>query len=144
MQPTQARSLAGREGADAARDCHSGDFCLTPPIAAIGYFGVCSSTMLGPRFAIRENIMNIILFLVFGLVVGFIARAVMPGSQKMSMLATMLLGVVGSFIGGFVAALLTQTRVLDFNTTGLIGSVIGSLIALAIAGGAFTRGRATI
>lgn len=88
--------------------------------------------------------MNIILFLVFGLVVGFIARAVMPGSQKMSMLATMLLGVVGSFVGGFIAALITNTRVLDFNTAGIIGSVIGSLIALAIAGGMFTRGRATI
>jgi len=88
--------------------------------------------------------MNIVLFLVFGLVVGFIARAVMPGSQKMSLLATMLLGVLGSFVGGFIAALLTHTRVLDFNTSGLIGSVIGSLIALVVAGGVFTRGRATI
>jgi uncharacterized membrane protein YeaQ/YmgE (transglycosylase-associated protein family) len=110
----------------------------------IVYFDVCSGEMVGPGLAIARNIMNIILFLVFGLVVGFIARAVMPGSQRMSMLATMLLGVVGSFIGGFVAALLTHTRVLDFNTTGLIGSVIGALIALVIAGGAFTRGRATI
>lgn len=110
----------------------------------IVYFDVCSGALVGPGFAIATNIMNIILFLVFGLVVGFIARAVMPGSQRMSMLATMLLGVVGSFIGGFVAALLTHTRVLDFNTTGLIGSVIGALIALVIAGGAFTRGRATI
>jgi uncharacterized membrane protein YeaQ/YmgE (transglycosylase-associated protein family) len=113
-------------------------------MARIVYFDVCSWAVIGPRFAIAQNIMNIILFLVFGLVVGFIARAVMPGSQRMSMLATMLLGVVGSFIGGFVAALLTHTRVLDFNTTGLIGSVIGALIALVIAGGAFTRGRATI
>jgi uncharacterized membrane protein YeaQ/YmgE (transglycosylase-associated protein family) len=88
--------------------------------------------------------MNILLFLVFGLVVGFLARAIMPGAQKMGLIATMLLGVVGSFIGGFIAALLTHTRVLDFNTTGLIGSVIGALVALAIAGGAFTRGRATI
>jgi len=84
--------------------------------------------------------MGIILFLVFGLVVGFIARAVMPGSQKMSLLATMLLGVVGSFIGGFIGALLTDSRVLDFNTAGIIGSVIGALIALVVAGGAFTRG----
>ena len=88
--------------------------------------------------------MSIILFLVFGLIVGFIARAIMPGTQRMGMLATMLLGVVGSFIGGFIAALLTHTRVLDFNTSGLIGSVIGALIALAVAGGAFTRGRAAI
>jgi uncharacterized membrane protein YeaQ/YmgE (transglycosylase-associated protein family) len=85
--------------------------------------------------------MSLILFLVFGLVVGFIARAIMPGTQKMGMLATMLLGVVGSFIGGFIGALLTDSRVLDFNTAGVIGSIIGALIALAVAGGVFTRGR---
>lgn len=90
------------------------------------------------------TIMGIILFLVFGLVVGFIARAVMPGTQKMGMLATMLLGVVGSFIGGFIGALLTHSQVMDFNTAGLIGSIIGALIALAIGGGVFGRGRAAI
>jgi uncharacterized membrane protein YeaQ/YmgE (transglycosylase-associated protein family) len=85
--------------------------------------------------------MGLILFLVFGLVVGFIARAIMPGAQKMGMLATMLLGVVGSFVGGFIGALLTDSQVLDFNTAGIIGSVVGALIALAVAGGMFTRGR---
>jgi uncharacterized membrane protein YeaQ/YmgE (transglycosylase-associated protein family) len=84
--------------------------------------------------------MSILFFLVFGLVVGFIARAVMPGSQKMGLVATMLLGVVGSFIGGFIGALITDSRVLDFNTAGLIGSVIGALVALVVAGGSFGRG----
>ena len=88
--------------------------------------------------------MSLILFLVFGLVVGFIARAIMPGAQKMGMLATMLLGIVGSFIGGFIGALLTDSRVLDFNTAGLIGSILGALAALAIAGGVFTRGRRAV
>lgn len=78
--------------------------------------------------------MSIILFLVFGLVVGFLARAIMPGTQKMSMLGTMVLGIVGSFIGGFLGALITDSRVLDFNTAGLIGSVIGALVALLVAG----------
>ena len=85
--------------------------------------------------------MGLILFLVFGLIVGFIARAIMPGTQKMGMLATMLLGVVGSFVGGFIGALLTDSQVLEFNTAGVIGSIIGALIALAVAGGLFTRGR---
>jgi uncharacterized membrane protein YeaQ/YmgE (transglycosylase-associated protein family) len=87
--------------------------------------------------------MGIILFLVFGLVVGFLARAIMPGTQKMGLVATMVLGVVGSFIGGFFGALITDSRVLDFNTAGLIGSVIGALVALLIAGsvGGLGRGR---
>jgi uncharacterized membrane protein YeaQ/YmgE (transglycosylase-associated protein family) len=88
--------------------------------------------------------MNLLMFLVFGLVVGLLARAIMPGSQKMGWLATMLLGVAGSFVGGFLAALITDSRVLDFNTSGWIGSIVGALIALAVAGGVFTRGRATI
>lgn len=88
--------------------------------------------------------MGILLFLVFGVVVGFIARAVMPGAQRMGLVATMLLGIVGSFIGGFIGALFTDRNVLDFNTAGLIGSVVGALIALAVAGGVFTRGRATV
>lgn len=83
--------------------------------------------------------MGIILFLVFGLVVGFLARAIMPGAQKMGLLATMLLGVVGSFIGGFIGALLTNAQVTDLNTAGLIGSVVGALIALVVAGSAFGR-----
>lgn len=82
--------------------------------------------------------MGILLFLVFGLIVGFVARAVMPGTQKMGLVATMLLGVVGSFIGGFLAALITHTHVLDFNTSGLLGSILGALIALTVFGGVFT------
>jgi len=85
--------------------------------------------------------MGILLFLVFGLVVGLIARAVMPGRQSMSLLMTMVLGVLGSFVGGFLAALVTDTRVMDFNTTGLIGSVIGALVTLFVAGGVLKNRR---
>jgi uncharacterized membrane protein YeaQ/YmgE (transglycosylase-associated protein family) len=81
--------------------------------------------------------MGILLFLVFGLVVGLIARAVMPGRQSMSLLMTMVLGVIGSFVGGFLAALITDTRVMEFNTSGLIGSVLGALVTLFVAGGVF-------
>jgi uncharacterized membrane protein YeaQ/YmgE (transglycosylase-associated protein family) len=83
--------------------------------------------------------MSLILFLVFGLIVGFLARAVMPGTQRMGMLATMLLGVLGSFVGGFLVSLVTSTRATDFNTSGLLGSILGAVIVLAVAGGIFTR-----
>jgi len=78
--------------------------------------------------------MSILLFLIFGLVVGFLARAIMPGRQSMGFIATSLLGVAGSFIGGFLVALVTSHRVTELNTAGLIGSVVGALILLAIAG----------
>jgi uncharacterized membrane protein YeaQ/YmgE (transglycosylase-associated protein family) len=78
--------------------------------------------------------MSVILFMVFGLVVGLIARAVMPGTQKMGLLATMILGVVGSLVGGFLVSLFTDSRITDLNTAGIIGSVVGALLLLAVMG----------
>jgi uncharacterized membrane protein YeaQ/YmgE (transglycosylase-associated protein family) len=78
--------------------------------------------------------MSIVLFLVFGLVVGLLARALMPGRQKMGLGMTALLGVLGSFVGGFLTALVTRERVMDLNAAGLIGSIIGALLVLFIAG----------
>jgi uncharacterized membrane protein YeaQ/YmgE (transglycosylase-associated protein family) len=75
---------------------------------------------------------NIIWFLVVGLIAGLIARAIMPGKQSMGLIATTLLGIAGSFVGGFIAALFTSRRVLDFTTTGIIGSIIGALVVLFI------------
>jgi len=78
--------------------------------------------------------MGIILFLVFGLVVGFIARAIMPGRQSMSAVMTMVIGVVGSLLGGFVGSLISNTEVTRVHAAGLIGSIIGALVVLALAG----------
>ena len=85
--------------------------------------------------------MSIILFVVFGLVIGVLARAIMPGRQKMSLVMTAILGVVGSFLGGFLTSLVTDHRVTDFHTAGVIGSIVGALVVLMIAGFA-TRRRA--
>ena len=74
--------------------------------------------------------MGILMFIVFGFVVGLLARAIMPGTQKMGILATSLLGIAGSFVGGFLVALVTSNRVTDLNTAGVIGSVVGALIVL--------------
>jgi uncharacterized membrane protein YeaQ/YmgE (transglycosylase-associated protein family) len=76
--------------------------------------------------------MGIILFIVFGLIVGFIARALMPGRQKMSWVMTGLLGIAGSFIGGFVLSLVTDRRVTDLHTAGIIGSVLGAILLLVL------------
>src|SRR6185369_859495 len=78
--------------------------------------------------------MGILLFIVFGLVVGFLARAIMPGTQSMGLIATALLGVAGSFVGGFLVALVTQNRVTDLNTAGVIGSIVGALLLLFLVG----------
>lgn len=79
-------------------------------------------------------VMTILTWIVFGLVVGLIARAIMPGNQSMGLLATTLLGVVGSFVGGFVGNLVTGHQALDLNAAGFIGSVLGALLMLFIMG----------
>jgi uncharacterized membrane protein YeaQ/YmgE (transglycosylase-associated protein family) len=78
-------------------------------------------------------LVSLVLFLIVGLIAGFLARALVPGDDSMSFLATLALGVVGSFVGGFIASLFESDRdILDFTTTGLIGSVIGAIVVLLI------------
>ena len=76
--------------------------------------------------------MSILLFIVFGFVVGLVARALMPGRQSMGFVMTTLLGIVGSFVGGFLASLVTHQRVTDFNTAGIVGSILGAIVVLLI------------
>jgi len=74
---------------------------------------------------------GLILFLIVGLIAGFIARALVPGPDPMGWLGTMILGIIGSFVGGTLAALLFGGS-LDLNASGLVGSVIGAIIVLLI------------
>ena len=75
--------------------------------------------------------MGLIVFLIVGLIAGFIARALVPGPDPMGWFGTMILGIIGSFVGGTLAALLFGGT-LDVNAAGLIGSVVGSIIVLLI------------
>jgi uncharacterized membrane protein YeaQ/YmgE (transglycosylase-associated protein family) len=78
--------------------------------------------------------MALIAFLLFGIIVGFLARALMPGRQSMGLLMTMVLGVVGSFIGGFLGSMLSGNDYDRLHPAGILGSVVGALIVLAITG----------
>jgi uncharacterized membrane protein YeaQ/YmgE (transglycosylase-associated protein family) len=75
--------------------------------------------------------MGLIVFLIVGLIAGFIARALVPGPDPMGWLGTMILGIVGSFVGGTLAALLFGGT-LDVSPTGLIGSIVGAIVVLLI------------
>lgn len=75
--------------------------------------------------------MNIVWWLLIGLVAGFIARALVPGRDAMGALGTIVLGLVGSLIGGFIGDIFTKGDQ-DFSPSGLIGSIVGAVIALLI------------
>ena len=75
-------------------------------------------------------LINILLMLVVGFVVGVIARFVMPGAQPMGWIATTLLGIGGAFVGGLGGQALGLYQV--GTLVGWIGAVIGALILLVI------------
>lgn len=75
----------------------------------------------------------IISLLLIGLVAGFIARAVVPGKDDMSIPATIALGIVGSVVGGLVLGLLTAgNRDSGFGPAGWIGSILGAILVLVL------------
>jgi uncharacterized membrane protein YeaQ/YmgE (transglycosylase-associated protein family) len=72
--------------------------------------------------------MNIIGWLLFGLVVGAIAKFLMPGRDPGGWIVTILLGIAGSFVGGFLASMLGHNE----QSAGWIGSIIGAIALLFI------------
>jgi uncharacterized membrane protein YeaQ/YmgE (transglycosylase-associated protein family) len=80
--------------------------------------------------------MGVILFIVFGLIVGLIARALMPGRQPMGFILTALLGMVGSFVGSYIGGLFQgdgEVVVAD-DPYNWIGAILGSLLLLFLYG----------
>jgi uncharacterized membrane protein YeaQ/YmgE (transglycosylase-associated protein family) len=77
---------------------------------------------------------HLLWMLIVGLVVGAIARWLMPGVENMGWLVTALLGIAGSFVGGFIARLFSKPA--DgaiVHPAGIILSVIGAMILLFVA-----------
>ncbi|MBV8500560.1 MAG: GlsB/YeaQ/YmgE family stress response membrane protein [Paucibacter sp.] len=72
---------------------------------------------------------------IVGIVVGAIARFIMPGSEHIGLLMTGVLGIAGSFVGGFITQLFNKPA--DgalVHPAGLIMSIIGAMILLYLYG----------
>jgi len=78
--------------------------------------------------------MSILLFLLFGFVVGLIARALVPGEQNLGIIKTTLLGAVGSFVGGLLGNLISGSPLGTLRSAGWIGSIVGAVVLLAVFG----------
>jgi len=74
--------------------------------------------------------MDIISWLVFGLIVGAIAKLLYPGNDRMGCLSTIALGVLGSVMGGVIAKFFWKGGAVQ--PAGWIMSIIGAVIVLAI------------
>jgi len=77
--------------------------------------------------------MGIIGWIVLGLIVGAIAKALMPGRQGGGWIVTLVLGVIGAFVGGFIGTLIFNTDLGGFfELRTWILSIVGAVIVLVI------------
>jgi uncharacterized membrane protein YeaQ/YmgE (transglycosylase-associated protein family) len=86
----------------------------------------------------ENQAMHVIWFILFGLVVGLIARALMPGKQPMGFILTALLGMAGSFVGGYLGSLIRggggDANLEATDPYNWIGAVLGALLLLFLYG----------
>jgi uncharacterized membrane protein YeaQ/YmgE (transglycosylase-associated protein family) len=75
---------------------------------------------------------HIIGWAVFGLVVGAVARFLVPGKQSMSWLMTAVLGVVGSFVGGGISWLIWGSPEGQIHPGGWILSILGAILVVVL------------
>jgi uncharacterized membrane protein YeaQ/YmgE (transglycosylase-associated protein family) len=72
-------------------------------------------------------------FIVAGLIIGALARLLLPGRQRIGLLWTLAIGVVGSVIGGVVANLLRSGTIFELNFVGFVVAVVAAVVLLAAA-----------
>jgi uncharacterized membrane protein YeaQ/YmgE (transglycosylase-associated protein family) len=74
--------------------------------------------------------MTILGWIVFGLIVGAVAKLVMPGRDGGGILVTMVLGIVGAMVGGFIGRALNMYGPND--AAGFLMATLGAVIVLAL------------
>jgi uncharacterized membrane protein YeaQ/YmgE (transglycosylase-associated protein family) len=86
-------------------------------------------------------LLDIVLWIIFGALAGWIASKIMHTDGQMGPMANIVVGIIGAFIGGFVVRMLTGNGQTDtFSLGGLLVAILGAVILLAIVK-AVTRGR---
>jgi uncharacterized membrane protein YeaQ/YmgE (transglycosylase-associated protein family) len=72
----------------------------------------------------------IILWLVFGLIVGLLAKLIHPGEEPVGCLPTIAIGIIGSFVGGILNWLAHGGNHI-FHPAGFLGSILGGILTCA-------------
>jgi uncharacterized membrane protein YeaQ/YmgE (transglycosylase-associated protein family) len=81
--------------------------------------------------------MQVLGLIVIGVIIGLIARLVLPGRQRIGAWFTVLLGVAGALIGGLVASALGTGDIFELN---FLGTIVGIIAAAGLIGGADRAG----
>ncbi len=76
--------------------------------------------------------MGLLLGIIFGAIVGWIASVVMKTDRSQGLLIDIILGIIGSVVGGWVFNFFGQPGVTGFNVYSLLVGIIGSVIVIYI------------
>ena len=74
--------------------------------------------------------MGILSWIILGLVVGILAKWIMPGRDPGGVIITTLLGIGGALVGGFIGSVLGLGAVTGFNLGSLLLASVGALLLL--------------
>lgn len=74
--------------------------------------------------------MGILSWILLGLVVGAVAKVIMPGKDPGGLIVTVLIGIAGALVGGFIASALGLGSVRGFDLRSLLIAIGGSLLLL--------------
>jgi uncharacterized membrane protein YeaQ/YmgE (transglycosylase-associated protein family) len=92
---------------------------------------------LASQTQVKGEIMGILGWIFFGLIVGVVGKLLMPGRDPGGFIVTVLLGIVGALVGGFLGRALGMYR--EDEPAGFIMAVLGSIVLLAIYRVTFAR-----
>lgn len=76
--------------------------------------------------------MGILSWILMGLIVGLLARLLMPGKDKMGIIITVLLGVAGAFLGGWIGSMLGLGSFSGFDIKSLLLATGGAILILLL------------
>src|SRR5262245_35999321 len=103
-------------------------FMLRRILAASRPNAISSVPLPSLFFARRHAMMGILGWIIFGLVVGAIAKLIMPGKDPGGFVVTTLLGIVGAVVGGFLGRLLGLYK--EGEPAGFVGALLGAILLL--------------
>lgn len=73
---------------------------------------------------------SILIWSIYGIIVGSIAKSIVPGNENFGLFTTIALGVVGSYFGGAILYLFNKTE--SLTPSGIVMGVIGAVVAIAV------------
>jgi uncharacterized membrane protein YeaQ/YmgE (transglycosylase-associated protein family) len=106
--------------------------------------GRLAGTGLAPDGKRRTLVFQILGLIVVGAIIGVLARLILPGKQSISMVMTVVLGIVGAIIGGLIAHALGIGEITELNVGGFILAVIAALVLVGAYAGVAGRSNRSI